>query len=216
MINIMLVDDHQVVLDGLKFYFENSERYGIKSIANSGAEALGLLQKESYDLIISDISMPEMNGLEMVQTIRKDNKEQPILIMTMMGESQHIKNLLALGVNGYILKNSKQEELFHAIDTIMSGSNYFSDEVTSTILNDFVGKKIQPKKRLTYNVPLTEREKEVLQLIVKEYSNQEIADELFISIRTVEGHKHNLIEKTGAKNVAGLVLYAVENDLLPD
>ncbi len=215
MINILLVDDHQVVLDGLKFYFENSKKYRIKDTASNGLEVLSILEKKSFDLIITDISMPKMNGMEWVEAVRAKDKDQKILIMTMMGEIQHIKKLLALGVNGYLLKNSKQSELFNAIDEIMLGERYFSEEVTKNIMSDLMGKKLSPKTRLTVEVPLTDREKEVLSLIVEECSNQEIADRLFISLRTVDSHKRNLLEKTGAKNIAGLVLYAVERNMVP-
>lgn len=215
MINILLVDDHQVVLDGLKFYFENSKKYRIKDTASNGLEVLSILEKKSFDLIITDISMPKMNGMEWVEAVRAKDKDQKILIMTMMGEIQHIKKLLALGVNGYLLKNSKQSELFNAIDEIMLGERYFSEEVTKNIMSDLMGKKLSPKTRLTVEVPLTDREKEVLSLIVEECSNQEIADSLFISLRTVDSHKRNLLEKTGAKNIAGLVLYAVERNMVP-
>ena len=105
-----------------------------------------------------------------------------------------------------------KSEIFKAIDTILSDENYFSSEVTKIIMDNMAGKK-KPSKRLTLETPLTRREKEVLELIVKEYSNQEIADALFISVRTVDAHKRNLLEKTGCKNIAGLVVYAIEHNI---
>lgn len=153
-----------------------------------------------------------MDGITLTQKIKEMNPEQKIMALTMMGENQHIKHMLSAGVNGYILKNSDKSEILQAIDTITNGDNYYSNEVTRIIMDSMTGKK-KPQQRLTLETPLTSREKEVLKLIVKEYSNQEIADELFISTRTVDAHKRNLLEKTGCKNVAGLVVYALEHNI---
>ena len=214
MIELMLVDDHKVVRDGLKYYFENHPQYKIVDEAANGKEALEKLEKRSFDLIITDISMPLMDGLELMRRIREKDVNQPVIALTMLGESQHIKQMLALGVNGYILKNAGEEEILKAIDRVMNGESYYSYEVTQAILNDLTGKKLKPKQRLTLETPLSDREKEVLKLIVEEMSNQEIADKLFISVRTVDAHKRNMLEKTGAKNIAGLVMYAVEHDIV--
>ena len=130
----------------------------------------------------------------------------------MMGENQHIKHMLAAGVNGYVLKNSDKDEIMTAIKTILNGETYYSGSVTKTIIDNIAGNK-KPTQRLSSEVALSEREKEVLKLIVKEFSNKEIADKLFISVRTVDAHKRNLLEKTGCKNIAGLVVYALENNI---
>jgi DNA-binding NarL/FixJ family response regulator len=213
MINILLVDDHKVVRDGLKFYFEDHDDYHITAEAENGVDALSKLDSQQFDLIITDISMPEMDGMALMKEIRERLPEQPVIALTMLGESQHIKQMLALGVNGYLLKNSGEDEIINAIGKVISGDTYYSQEVTQILINDLSGKKIKPKTRLTLETPLSDREKEVLKLIVQEYSNQEIADKLFISVRTVDAHKRNMLEKTGAKNIAGLVMYAVEHDL---
>ena len=214
MINILLVDDHKVVRDGLKYYFESHETYSISDEAANGVEALKKMEKKSFDLVITDISMPEMDGLALMKAIREKYPNQPVIALTMLGESQHIKQMLALGVNGYLLKNSGEEEILKAIEKVMNGDSFYSLEVTQAIFNDLSGKKVKPKTRLTLETPLSDREKEVLKLIVQEMSNQEIADKLFISVRTVDAHKRNMLEKTGAKNIAGLVMYAVEHDLV--
>ncbi|MEQ9305189.1 MAG: response regulator transcription factor, partial [Marinoscillum sp.] len=126
--------------------------------------------------------------------------------------SMHIKKLLALGINGFVIKNSPKEEIIKAVNQVLSGEDYYSKEVMNTIIGSISKKR--PVQRLTYEVPLTDREKEVLKLICEEMSNQEIADQLFISTRTVESHKRKLLEKTGCKNIAGLVLYALEKGYL--
>lgn len=209
---ILLVDDHKIIRDGLKLYFEDSDNYEVAAEAEHGEHALEVLNDSSFDLVITDISMPVMDGITLTQKIKEKNPEQKIMALTMMGENQHIKHMLSAGVNGYILKNSDKSEILKAIDTITAGDNYYSNEVTKIIMDSMSGKK-KPQQRLTLETPLTSREKEVLKLIVKEYSNQEIADELFISVRTVDAHKRNLLEKTGCKNIAGLVVYALEHNI---
>ncbi len=208
----MLVDDHKIIRDGLKLYFDGNSEYEVKMEAANGEVALTALESSMPDLVITDISMPVMDGITLTQKIKEKYPDQKIMALTMMGENQHIKHMLSAGVNGYILKNSDKEEIMTAIKSIMRGENYYSKEVTQVIMESISGKKKQ-RQHLTLETPLTKREKEVLQLIVKEYSNQQIADELFISVRTVDAHKRNLLEKTGCKNVAGLVIYAIERDI---
>ncbi len=211
MIDILLVDDHAMIRDAIKFYFEAEERYQVKGEASDGTEALQLLQKENYDVVVTDISMPDMDGITMLDHIRKDYPDQKVLVLSMLDDAVYINKMIALGANGYILKNAPKEELFDALDTICKNENYYAKEIYQTIIDSIAGKK--PKQRLTVETSLSKREKEVLRLVVKEYSNKEIADELFISIRTVEAHKRNLLDKTGAKNIAGLVVFALERNI---
>lgn len=208
----MLVDDHKIIRDGLKLYFEDSEVYDVVAEADNGSSALEILKDQSFDLVITDISMPVMDGITFTQKLKESYPTQKVMALTMLGENQHIKHMLSAGVNGYILKNSDRDEIMHAIDVIINGENYYSGEVTKIIMDGMAGKK-QTVNRLTLETPLTPREKEVLELIVKEFSNQEISDKLFISIRTVDAHKRNLLEKTGCKNIAGLVVYAMEHNI---
>jgi len=209
---IILVDDHKIIRDGLKMYFDGNDEYVVEAEAENGVQALEILDKQSFDLVITDISMPEMDGITLAQEIKEKYPDQKVMALTMMGENQHIKHMLAAGVNGYILKNSDKSEIMNAIKTILNGENYYSGSVTKIIIDGIAGKK-KPTQRLTLETPLTTREKEVLKLIVKEYSNKEIADQLFISVRTVDAHKRNLLEKTGCKNIAGLVVYALEHNI---
>lgn len=210
----MLVDDHKIVRDALGHYFEGKDSYRLAFEAQHGMEALKLYEQhaDEIDLIITDLSMPEMDGIQLVQEIRQVEPDQKILALSMVDEVRHIRQLLSIGINGYLLKNSTEEEILTAVEKIMDGETYFSQQVTKSVM-DFMG-GVKPKKRLTVETPLSKREKEVIRLIANEYSNQEIADKLFISNRTVESHKRNLLEKTGAKNVAGLVLYAVEHNFI--
>ncbi len=210
--NILVVDDHQIIRDGIRFYFENDQEFIIKDEAENGVQALDYLKEDTYDIVLTDINMPVMDGLELMKNIREIYPEQKVLVLSMYNEAAHINKMIAMGANGYILKKSNKVELVHAINQILGGENHFSDEVFQAIVQNIAGKR--PKQRLTIETELSDREKEVLVLIANEYTNQEIADKLFISIRTVETHKRNLLEKTGCKNVAGLVMYAVERNLV--
>ena len=212
-INLLLVDDHNMVREGLKSIFENDEKYNVAAEATNGVEALHTLKNTKVDVILTDISMPQMDGVEFTKAVKKDYPDQRIIALTMLGESQHIKHMLKAGVSGYLLKNCGSTELKKAITRVMEGETYYSPEVSQIILNDLSGKK---QARMATEFELSERELEVLHLIIKEYTNQEIADTLFISPRTVDAHKRNLLDKTGSKNIAGLVLYAVEKRLFDD
>ena len=210
--NILLVDDHKMIRDAISVFFESNDSYLIADQASNGVEALQILANKQYDLILTDINMPEMDGMELVKNIKQSNPEQLILVLTMMNDIVHIKKLIGMGINGFLLKNSPKEELFDAINKVMEGSDYYSKDVYDSLITNISNKK--SNKRLTYEVPLSDREKEVLNLIASDYSNKEIADELFISIRTVETHKGNLLQKTGCKNVAGLVMYGIEKGII--
>ncbi|MFT6055168.1 MAG: DNA-binding NarL/FixJ family response regulator [Roseivirga sp.] len=216
-IRIFLVDDHKMIRDGIKFYLDDDERFEIIEEANNGQEALSKINLNSqFDLLITDIVMPQMDGIELVKNIIDGPPfEFKILALTMLSETQHIKKMLNYGVQGYLLKSSGEEEIKKAIVDVAAGNTYYSKEVTTIIMNNLRGEKARGS-RMALEIPLTVREKEVLHLIVKEYSNQEIADALFISVRTVDAHKRNLLEKTGAKNMAGLALYVIEKRLFDD
>ena len=211
MTDILLVDDHAMIRDAIKFYFDGTTKYQVAGEAANGLAALDLLREGTFEIVITDINMPEMDGLELMGKIQSEFPSQKVLVLSMLDDAVYINKMIALGARGYILKNAPKEELFEALDTLLRGENYYAKEIYQTIIDSIAGKK--PKQRLTLEASLSKREKEVLRLIVKEYSNQEIADELFISIRTVEAHKRNLLDKTGAKNIAGLVMFAVERNI---
>jgi len=211
-IKILLVDDHKMVREGLKSILEK-ENFIVTAQANNGVEAVNILKDQQVDIVLTDINMPKMDGLELLKTIKRENPDQKVIALTMLGESQHIKQMLKAGASGYLLKNCSVQEIRKAIEAVMKGDTYYSPEVTQIIMDNLMGKK---SSKMAVEVPLSARELEVLHLIIKECSNQEIADTLFISTRTVDAHKRNLLEKTGSKNVAGLVLFAIEKRLFED
>ncbi len=212
MYNILLVEDHEMIRDAIKNYFNESDDFNLADEAENGLIALEYLAKKSYDLILTDINMPKMDGVELLKKLNEMGSAHKTLVLSMHNESIHIKNMIELGANGYVLKNVTKTELFTAMSQIISGEDYFSKEVYDTLIRNISKRK--PKERLTKETPISSREQEILVMIANEMTNQEIADKLFISIRTVETHKRNLLEKTGCKNVAGLVMYAVEREIV--
>jgi DNA-binding NarL/FixJ family response regulator len=217
-IKLFLVDDHKLIRDGIKAHFEDDDRFEIVGEANNGVNALEQLKGISVDVVLMDINMDIMDGIECTTHISQEHPEIKVLALTMLAENQHIKEMLKAGALGYMLKNATEQEIKQGISAVYNGSSFYSPEVTQTVMNSLSSPISTKKKKSRFEpqIPLTTREKEVLLLIIKEYSNQEIADELFISKRTVDAHKRNLLEKTGSKNVAGLVMYALNNQVYSD
>ncbi len=216
MIKIILADDHKIVRDGIRAQLSNESNYQIIAEASDGQEVLELLKTKDADLVIMDINMKGMDGISCTKELTKLYSSVKVLALTMLGENQYIKQMLQAGAAGYLLKNCEEDELKKAINSIHSGENYYSSDVTRIIMNNLRKQPTKPKRNTTIQIPLTSREKQVLRLIMKEYSNKEISDELFIGLRTVDSHKRNLLEKTGARNVAGLVLYAIDQQIFDD
>jgi DNA-binding NarL/FixJ family response regulator len=213
---ILLVDDHKLIRDAIFSYLENDADFNVVGQVSNGQEAIDFLAGNNVDVIMMDINMPVMDGVAGTEIITKKWPDVKVLALTMMSDNQHIKQMMNAGALGYILKNCTEEEVKEALNTVNAGDTYYSTEVTETVMASMMKRKPMKTSHMVVDIPLTEREKEVLRLIIKEYSNQEIADELFISPRTVDAHKRNLLEKTGSKNVAGLVLYAIDKQLFED
>lgn len=214
MIKVLLVDDHRLIRDGIRFYLEkDGHDITIVGEASDGKQALIFLEKnpDEVDIMLTDISMPEMNGVELATEVNKNFPSVKIIALTMIKDSQYVKQMLQAGASGYLLKNAREKEIVDAVKAVYRGESYYAQEATKAIM-DFMSKKKQDSDM----VAISKREKEVLRLIIDELSNQEIADKLFISIRTVEAHKRNLMEKTGSKTLAGLVKYAINNFLFED
>lgn len=208
---ILLVDDHKIVRQVLKeFLIEKLNGIAVDE-ANNGIEGLHRVRQASYDLVIADINMPQMDGIQMMKEIHKHDPNLKVVALSMMDDQVSIKKMLQAGAVGYVLKEGNTQELLNAIQIIINGNKYFSPSVAEVIMSSLT----KSNNRYT-GVKLTKREKEVLKAIFEEKSNQQIADELFISLRTVETHKYNIMEKTGAKNLAGLVKYAIKEKLFDD
>ncbi len=209
-INLLIADDHTMFLQGIVSLLEQESEINIVGKAVNGIEALEIIKTKNPDLVILDISMPEMDGIELSKILKKDFPEVKILIVSTHSNVKIISRLIRIGVNGYLLKNAEKSELLKAIHSIASGENYFSEETEEKHLANHL--KIE--KQVSVLTELSSREKEILVLIAHEYNTAEIAEKTFISLNTVNTHRRNLLSKLNAKNTAGLVKYAVENGLV--
>lgn len=208
---LLIVDDHQMLIDGIKALLHDETKFEIVAEAHNGAQALEIINTTPIDIVLTDINMPEMNGVELAQNIKNQNPNIRILALSMFSEQQTIRDMVDAGVSGYILKNTGKDELVGALNKIASGGIFFGDEVTNEMMRMMNHQdKAQSQEE---QVSLTFREKEILKLIAKEYSNMQIAEELFISERTVETHRKNIFRKTNTKSIVGLIKYAIENKL---
>lgn len=209
-IRIVLVDDHQMFLDGLELILSSDTRLEIVTRYTSARKALQNFASDNPDVLITDLNMPEMSGVELTRELKSQFPESKILVLSMHDDKETVSEILDAEAEGYILKNSDKSELLKAIRAVGAGGTYYSNEIVSIILNRFVKKE----RREELAEVITDREKEVLELIAQELSNDEIADKLFISRRTVETHRKNLMAKTKVNSVVGLLKFAVRNELI--
>lgn len=209
-LKLIIADDHTMFLQGIVSLIENESRIKIIGKAVNGIEVLNILKIQSADMVILDISMPEMDGIELSKILKKEYPFIKIIIVSTHSNAKIISRLIRIGVNGYLLKNAEKSELLEAIYSVAAGRNYFSEEVEEQYRNN--SEKIE--KQISNITELSSREKEILILIAQEYNTAEIAEKTFISFNTVNTHRRNLLSKLNAKNTAGLVKYAVENGLV--
>lgn len=208
--NIAIVDDHKLFREGLKLLLSNLDYVYNVYEAGSGVEFLELMKKTPCDIVLMDIEMPEMNGVEATQKAVGLYPDLKIIALSMYGEEIYYYQMLEAGAKGFLLKDSGMENVQEAIETVCDGSSYFSEELLFNILQNMrSNKKIE---EITGD--LSGRELEILCHVCKGLSNQEIADELCISKRTVDKHRGNLLAKTQSKNTASLVMFAIKNKLI--
>jgi DNA-binding NarL/FixJ family response regulator len=208
-IKVFIVDDHEIFRNGLKMVFARNEDMKITGEAESGEEFLARQNTIDSDVVLMDIKMKGINGIETTKKALGKNPGLKVLVLSTFGEEEFLHQMINAGAKGFLLKNVDKETLFGAIKIINQGQNYFSPE----LLPFFTNKFINPINN-DWDEALTKRELEVLQLIAEGFSNSEIADKLFISIRTVDTHKNNLISKTGSKNIVSLLIYAIKNKII--
>lgn len=207
--NVLLVDDHAIVTDGLQALLANESEFTIKGVARNGKMALDMLNVLKVDIVLMDIDMPEMDGIQSTQLIKSIMPDKKVLMLTMHHEKAMIKTMMDIGADGYLLKNSTKDELMKALRIVQSGGTYFSEDVQSIL------EKADPVSKGTLdNYNLTEREIEIIKLIAEGYSNKQIGEKLFISHRTVDTHRTNLMNKLDVHNVAGIVKFAMTHGML--
>ena len=207
---IILVDDHQMLIDGLTAILSiNNDIEIIKTFTN-GKLLIEEVSSLHPDIILTDISMPEIDGYELTKQIKKINPSILVIVLSMSGNIVDINRMIEVGISGYVLKNVGNKELVEAIYKVAQGKMHFSDDV----LEEMIKNKHSKPEKSEEQAKLTERELEILKLIVQEYNNAEIADKLFISERTVETHRKNMIRKFNTKTIVGLIKYAMDSKLI--
>lgn len=218
-IKLAIVDDQKLFLNGLKYIIDTFEGIDLVIEANNGAELLQQMEDVTPDVILMDLKMPVMDGVATTQHLKKHQPEIKIILLSMYNEERLINHMMEIGANGYLLKDEEPEIVEEAIRTVMQKDFFFNEYVSRALLKGMKGvkgKPTTPSASFSSNaaINLSKRELEVLQLICEELTTAEIANKLFISVRTVEGHRKKLVEKTGVKNMAGLVIYAMKSGLV--
>jgi DNA-binding NarL/FixJ family response regulator len=216
-ITVLLVDDHKIIRDGIKSLLEGVENIKIVGEASNGVEAIEFFKKQPADVVIMDIRMPEMSGIETTQYLTQNYPNVKVLALTMHDEEAFIYKMLNAGASGYLLKNVGKEEFVTAIQKVYKGDNYFSlDLATKMITNMVLTKSSDTSNEVIENeeLQLTKREIEVIKLIAEGLTSQEIADKLFISPRTVDTHRRNLLQKLNVKNTAELIKFAIKHHIV--
>lgn len=209
-LEILIADDHQMFIDGVKALLRNEKHLVFKGEVHDGKEALAFLESNQVDLLISDLTMPEMNGIELTKAVKTKYPDVKVLVLSMHADKEMISEILLAEAEGYILKNTGKNELKKAIECIAEGGTHYSQEVLTILMN-----KISKQEKADREINnLTERELEIVKLIVQEYSTADIADQLHISPRTVDTHRKNIMQKTSSKTIIGLMKYAFRNGLI--
>ncbi|WP_198342456.1 response regulator transcription factor [Polaribacter sp. SA4-12] len=219
MINVVLADDHVLVRDGIKALLEDQTGITVIDEASDGKEALEVIVKSKPHVLIVDIRMPEMNGIEVVAEITKNKIDVKTLVLSMHDSEEYVVKSIQAGADGYLLKGASKEEFLKAVHKVAEGGKYFTGDVSSIIMNNFVNgntnKAAEPKKEIpTLPFKLTKREKQILVLVSELKNNKEIAEELSISKRTAEVHRFNLMKKLEAKNLSELTSKARKYQLI--
>lgn len=208
MIRLIIADDHPLIIEGMRAALQKDEEILLMDEVHNGVALLQKMKEELPDVVIMDINMPDMDGIEATQHLRKQFPEVKVIAFSQYDDKHFIKRMLKAGAKGYLLKSTPVRELIKAVKLVNEGSVYLGKG-----LPDFYTTSTS-KPKSSFEPLLTQREKEILKLICQEKNSREIADHLYISLHTVETHRANLLQKTGARNIAGLVKWALENGIM--
>lgn len=206
MLRVILVDDHPIMMDGVKSLLSGEEGIEVVFQADDGKKVFDFLLHGEADVVITDFNMPGMDGLSLIHAMKKLHPDMKIIVLSMHDEVHLVKEILRAGVQGYVVKKDTHKELIQAIREVKDGRIFLSNDINKLLM---VNLQNPDEGRL-----LTDREREILKLIAKEYTNKDIAEELFISERTVETHRKNIFRKTGTTSLVGLIKFAYANNLV--
>jgi two-component system nitrate/nitrite response regulator NarL len=215
-IRVVLADDHVFVRDGIKSLLENEANIEVVGEAIDGSDALEVVAASKPDLLIVDIRMPNLTGIEVVEKLRSENNNVKIIMLSMHESEEYVLKSIKAGADGYLLKGSSKEEFLKALHTVAAGGKYFSGDISSILISQLTNpvNSLEPKQNLGEEMMITKREKEILTLLLSGKGNKEIAEALEISKRTAEVHRFNLMKKLKVKNLMELSNKATEYSLL--
>ncbi|MGB0895721.1 MAG: response regulator [Flavobacteriaceae bacterium] len=210
-IKIHLVDDHQIVIDGLLAVLKLEADFEVVGFSLNGENVYERLTKNNADILILDINMPNIDGIDILKDFKKKGVSCKIIVLSSYDDIKLIKEVLNLGVSGYLSKKCAGENIAEAIREVYNGKQYFCDSIKDKMLNSFASTDQSTETPVTN---ITKRELEILQLVVKEFTTKEISEQLTISVNTIDTHRKNIMKKLNVKNTIGLVKYAIKNDLV--
>lgn len=207
-VRILLADDHQIIIDGLKMLIDDMDGIEIVGEATNGRDAVKLAGEHKPDIVIMDVAMPELNGIEATRQIIDEYPEVKVIVLSSHSEKRFVSNMFKVGAKAYLSKENAFSELSSAINAVMAGTSYLSPNIASALVEDYVEVVKSATERLEAS-NLSPRELEVLQLLAEGRSTRETAETLFVSVKTVEAHRRNIMEKLGLKGIAELTRYAI-------
>lgn len=211
-INILLADDHKLIRDGLRALIAGEEDMNVVAEADNGRDAVALARQHTPDIIVMDINMPDLNGIDATKEIIKENPGVKVIALSVHSTTRFVKEMLKAGVSGYLVKHCAYEELATAIRTVMKDKPYLSSQIIGTVMEDYAG-DFQSKKKSVFSI-LTSREREILQLVAEGLTSEDIATHLFISKKTVSSHRRQIMKKLDLNSVAELTRYAISEGLV--
>jgi DNA-binding NarL/FixJ family response regulator len=212
-VKVIITEDHMILRQGLRMLLSEDHEIEVIGEANNGVELLELLAQVPADVVLMDINMPEMDGFEATEHVTVEYPETKVIALSMLNSLPYVQKILNCGASGYLLKTTGKDELRSAIKLVASGTNYICSELSISMLASSMT-PVAPRNEKVEQTGLSKREVEVLSLIAEGFTNAEIADKLFTSKRTIETHRQNILEKTGAKNTANLIKYAIGHKII--
>jgi len=214
MIHLLLTDDHPVVTNGIKLLLQDVPDITCVGEARNGVEALEILGQQTVHVVMMDIEMPVMDGIRAAEMMTQQFPDVSVIAISIYADYPHVQSMIKAGAKGYLLKNCGKAELEQCIRKVHGGGTFFSDDLTDVLLAGMQGKFVRKEGSTQFLPTLSRREKEILKLIISELTTAEIAEKLFISVATVETHRHNMMSKLGVRNTAGLVRVAITHALV--
>lgn len=212
-VRIVIAEDHTILREGLRSLLSSNTNFEVVGEAGDGREAIRQVKKLKPDLILTDLSMPRMNGMEAIKEIKRESASTKILVLTVHRAEEYILATFRAGADGYLLKDSTHSELLMAVKKVLNGTHYISPEISEKVIEGYIEGKKSLKSRTSWET-LTQREREILKLIAEGYRNKEIAEDLCISVKTVEKHRANLMEKLDLHSIQALTAFAIDKGLV--